>query len=85
MINDADSIIEKKKRQAIVYAARNGGWLTRKEFACIAEIHVSSVSRLLRDLNFGPIIKKKTGCGRGPVKIPLDTVISYIEKTFIIE
>ena len=80
----ADEILEKKIKQAKEFAGEKG-FLNRKQFAEIAEMHVSQVSGIIKNPNFGKVLRKKTKVGKGPVMIPLDTVLAYIQKNFFIE
>lgn len=82
---NAVDIIEMKKSQAMKYSHENGGWLNRKQFAEIAEVHVSKISKIINSPDFGEIIRKVTPGEKGPVKIPLETALQYIEKTFKVE
>jgi hypothetical protein len=84
MTETADEILQGKIKLAKELAGKKG-FLTRKEFAYIAEIQLSRVSGLIKQANFGKVVRKKTGGGRGPVKIPLATVLKYVMENFSIE
>ena len=80
----AREILLAKEERARELAGEKG-FLNRKEFAEIADIHVSGVSDIIRSPGFGKVLKKKTDGGKGPVKIPLAAVLEYIHKNFSIE
>jgi hypothetical protein len=80
----AKKLIELKKEKARKLAGERG-FLNRKQFADAIGVTISGVSDIISSPDFGPIVKRKTSGGKGPVQIPLATAIAYIEKNFNIK
>jgi hypothetical protein len=78
----AQGFIDIMKEKARAFADKNHGILTKRQFGSVINKELSTVSGIINDPTFGPYLKEKKKKGKGPVSIPLQTVLDYIDNTF---